>query len=258
MATGKERAASARHRIQNAIALAPPSAADADGLIAGQVAATGPRLLPGEFLSRLREPPKRGDGVRLSNVEAYRYRNLDMRRSQRRMTLFVVPNTGGVATVACVDSGRRGGPLVAACERIANSLTLLKDETYPLGPDPDYAETLTKALEGLNAARVEGRRKLRGARTPATEARIAAALSGVHESAYQTLSRASVSPADQPIHAALVAATRRTSLAYAALAGGAESSDEGRYVRAARRVAAGEAALRRALGRLEQRGYQFQ
>jgi serine/threonine protein kinase len=239
------------------IALAPPGARRGDGLIAGQVAATGQRLLPPTFLRRLRQPLGQGDAVQLDKLEAYRYSYLDLERSDKQTTLFVVPNSGGVATMACVDS-TTAGDLLARCERIANSLTLVKDDAYPLGPDRDYAESLTKTIDSLNDARVEGRRKLRAARTPASQAVIAAALSGIHENAYQSLSRGSVGPADRPVNEALADAVRHAASAYADLSDAAGAGRRADYEIAARRVHDGERAFRLALDRLARRGYQVE
>jgi serine/threonine protein kinase len=243
-------------RFKDAIALAPARAAPGDGLIAGQVASTGPRLLPKGFERHLRKPPGLGDPVELSKLDAYRYGNLHL-RSGRRATLFVTPNTGGVATVACVDSSKTAGALLAGCERIANSLTLVEEESYPLGPDPDYAETLGTVIADLNDARLERRAKLGAAVSPAAQATLATSLGNAYEGAYRSLSRASVSPADQPINVALAIAARRTASGYADMSAAASANEKRRFEKAADRVRHGEAALSRGLRRLKRRGYEL-
>ena len=91
------------------------------------------------------------------------------------MTLYTVPTSAGVATVACVDPS-------ADCESIANTLKLNGGTAFPVGPSKEYASTLSKALGGLDKKVQSGRKALQSAKTPKAQAAAAKQLS----SAYKT------------------------------------------------------------------------
>ena len=232
------------------LALAP----DAPGvqLVAGRVATTGPALLPRPFLKRLGERP-RPDAVRLGELAAYRYRGLRPGRSRRRVTLFVVPTTKGVATVACV--GDRPGDELGGCERIAQTLELSGAKPYPLGPDGRYAAALNKAIATLNSARERGLRELRRAATPNGQARAADGVARAYRSAAKNLSEVSISPVARPANAAIIAALSRAERGYARLAADARGGNHRAYEAAREDVGRGEAAVQRALKGLKRLGY---
>ena len=97
--------------LRNPIALAPRDGPKGAGLGAGMTDATGPELLPASFLSTLEEAPPRDDAVKLGDIEAYRYQDLEPEGYDKSLTLYVAPTTDGVATVACTaGTGARRVP----------------------------------------------------------------------------------------------------------------------------------------------------
>ena len=92
------------------------------------------------------------------------------------MTLYTVPTSAGVATVACVDPS-------ADCESIANTLKLNGGKAFPVGPSKEYASTLSKALGGLDKKVQSGRKALQSAKTPKAQAAAAKQLSSAYKSA---------------------------------------------------------------------------
>ena len=65
-------------------------------LLAGLTAAKGPTLLPAGLLERLPAIPQRDDPVKVGNLDAYRYRDLQPDPGGGRVTLYVAPTTRGV------------------------------------------------------------------------------------------------------------------------------------------------------------------
>ncbi len=109
--------------------------------------ATGPALLPASFLSLLDEAPPRDDAVKLGQIEAYRYEDLQPEGFDGRLTLYVAPTTDGVATVACTAAGS-AGEFLPACEDVATGLRLVNGEVFALGADEDYLAQLDKTMGG--------------------------------------------------------------------------------------------------------------
>jgi hypothetical protein len=221
-------------------------------LIAGQVDATGPSLLPAAFLKLLDEEPSRDDAVRLNGLTAYRYARLRPRGLGRPVTLFVAPTTAGVATVACPETGV-GGDI--GCERIAATLRLTSGEAFPLGPDRTYQKRLAAMVSELAVDRTAGRRALRRARTPSGQARLARGLARSYGTAVRSLSGLKVSPAAAEANRRLATALAQAGRAYDALARSATTQSKAGYSRARRRISRAEGKVERELTALEAIGY---
>ena len=152
-------------RFDQPVVLAPASGRAR--LVAGQVAATGPALLPAGLLARLPGGAPDGEPVHLGRLEALRYRNLKPRGLDGSLQLYAVPTTRGVATVACTTpAGPEAASFLANCESVATSLQLSGAKPYALGPDPAYARTLSTTLGKLDRARAPAAARLRRADTP--------------------------------------------------------------------------------------------
>jgi hypothetical protein len=231
---------------QIALAGAPAGAA----VLAGMSDATGPKLLSKALLARLGKDPKH-DSVRLGSAAAYRYKGLQASSPAQRLTLYAVPTTAGVATLACV------GPAASSpdCEAVATTLRLKGVKAFPLGPNANYAKALNKAITTLNARALAGRRQLAKARTRATQAKAATALAGAYRTAASALRGVPVSPADRAANDALLTALQTTNSAYARLASAANRGQQGAYAKAQAAVAAGERAVNSAIGAMRDLGY---
>ncbi len=237
---------------EDRLALAPDRPGRYPLLVAGQVAASGPALLPRAFLRRLGERP-RPEAVRLHELAAYRYRDLRPRGFAGRLTLFVVPTTRGVATVAC--AAERSSAELGACGRIAQTLELVDGKPYPLGADERYADTLDQALGKLRRRRGAGRRRLAEATTPSAQAGSARDVASAYGAAATALARASVGPAAQAANRAIVAALKDTQAAYGRLASTATRADANAYREAASAIRRAEARVERHLRALRPLGY---
>jgi hypothetical protein len=238
------------------IVLAPTAGPATERLVAGQVTeAGGPTLLPPSFLERLGDPPPRDQAVRLGRVVAYRYAGLEPEGTLQRLTLYVAPTTGGVATVACVSGSRPSPGFLAECERVATTLQVRGAEPVELGPSQSYADALDRVMRRLNSRRATGRAQLRAARTADGQGRTAAGIARAYADAVRALKAAPAGPAVRDTHARVVAAMTRTQRGYERIAASAGDGERGRYNAGVRAATQGEKALARALRELESAGY---
>ena len=226
------------------------------GVVAGRSAATGPTLLPAAFVKRLAGRPA-ADRVRLGALQALRYRGLRPGGAGPALTVFAVPTSRGVATVACLAPPASAAAAVfqADCQRVAASLKLSGPRAFGLGPQADYARGADRAITALAAARLRDRRALAGARTQGGQGRLAAALATAHDRALRALSGLAISPADAEAHASLVAAIRRARDGYARMSRAARHHDAKGFAAGERAVRGGDAGLRTARATLEDLGY---
>jgi hypothetical protein len=217
--------------------------------------ARGARLLPAAFVELLQRTPHR-EAVRLGSLAGFRYRDLRHRRLLGSLTVYAVPTTAGVATIACL-APRPEAPALERCESVATTLALRGADPLPLGPNRRYAAAVNTALTSLETQRSEGRRALSEAGTPAAQARAADQLAAAYRAAAAGLGRAAPGPIEEPYHRSIAAAVDRAAGGYAALAEAARAHRRLDYDRAAAQVARAEDALDRAVRALERIGYKF-
>jgi hypothetical protein len=236
--------------------LAPSGSDRRTGLAAGQVNATGPRLLPESFLRRLGGRPPSGTPVELGDLEALRYSNLRPKGYEGKLTLLTVPTTAGVATIACAAPAGTPESVTDQCEQIATTLRLVKAHAFPLGPQKGYADALNQELKSLNEARKTKLKQGRDAKTPDEQASVFDALAHSYRAAANRLDAARVSPAAQPANQAIVGALHDGERAYSAMAGAARSNANSSYVQARAAARQADAQLEAALDRLGNLGYE--
>ncbi len=225
-------------------------------LAAGQVAASGPELLSAGLRSRLPDPSPAGETVRIGDMQALRYSQLEPRGLDGPLQLYAVPTTAGVATIACTGAaGSAGEAFRRDCESVATTLQLSGAEAYTLGPQPAYASALRRTLGELNRAVSSGTARLRQAGTPEEQAAAAAALAGEYRRAGEAVVALEVSPRDAAANRALAGALTRTGSAYASAADAARANDAAAYAAAERRVTRSQGQVRSALSDFEQLGY---
>ncbi len=215
--------------------------------------ARGARLLPPAFVELLLRTPRR-EAVRLGSLAGFRYRDLKHRRSSGSLTIYAVPTTAGVATIACLAPVPDSETLVR-CESVATTLALRGAEALPLGPNQRYAAAVNTALTSLEAQRSEGRRALSEARTPAAQARAADQLAIAYRAAAAGLGRAGPGPIEEPYHRSILATLARAAEGYGALAEAAGAHRRLAYDRAAAQVERAEDGLDRSVRALKRVGY---
>ncbi len=224
------------------------------GLVAGMAAdAAGPRLLGPGFLSALQEPPRPADRVRLGKAEALRYEGLEPEGfGGRALTVFAAPTSGGVATIACYAPPGGGAAFRADCERVAGTLEVEGETTFPLGADKKFAAALGGVLGTLGKRRSAGRAALAKARTSAAQSKAAAGLADAGARARADLGRLDASPALAPALAGLERSLGNAAAAYKRLA---RARRPAAFRRATARVTRAERAVAARLAALEPLGY---
>jgi hypothetical protein len=144
------------------VSLTPPGGTNEGTVTAGFTNARGRSLLPTSFVRQLGEPPPMTDGVRLGELEAYRYSDLKPSGFNGRLTVYVAPTSEGVATVACSAPGSSASSFMPACEGVATSLDLTSGTATRTRPSrttstrstrPSGASTGSAAAAGASCAR---------------------------------------------------------------------------------------------------------
>jgi hypothetical protein len=223
--------------------------------------ASNSALLPADLLSSIGQPagtvPAR-TAVRLpgQRLEAWRYRGLRPAATERELTVYAVPTTTGVATVACAAARAQAGAFADQCEAVAGTLELVSGRPYPVGPSATYANALNATTASLQRATSANEATLRGARTLATQAGAARALAGDYETAAAQLAVLDLSPADRDANRRLVTALRRLSRAYRTVAHAATAGDAARYRAASAAIPEAKARVSSALAGVRATGYE--
>ncbi len=229
------------------------AAASGQRLLAGEVGASGPSLLPAAFTAALNGTPPHPEPVRLGAYEAYRYSGLSVHGLASPLTLYTVPTAGGVATIACLGSTAAASG--SQCAQIAATLKLNGTTAFGLAPSPRYASALRSTFGTLNSPVSTGTARLHAASSAAAQAAAAAQLAAAYTTASRALGRLSVSPAVRSLNASLAASLAALSRNYAALASAARAGNEAAYAQAQRAIGSDGARTTSALMALRQAGY---
>jgi serine/threonine protein kinase len=245
-------------RLTRAVALAPAGDVARGAVVAGLADASAHRssLLPDGLVDSLGlrrgVVPDRTVERLSAGLSAYRYGDLRPLEQGRTLTVYSVPTTAGVATVACVHPAA-GAP--AACEQIARSLALAGEQPFPLGPSRDYAARVDAAVTRLDRTVADERAGLRSAGTPARQGRAARAIAAAHRRARAALA-GELSPADEESRERLAAALRAAESGWSRLASAASGDRAPAYASARRATARAQAQVVEALSALRADGYQ--
>jgi len=241
--------------LRDAIVLLPGSIGGAT-IMAGMSSATGATLLPAALTPRLDRVP-RPASVRLDRMTALRYADLPVGGLTRRMTVFAVPTSRGVLTLACLAPPRDAAALRPVCDRVALSLRLTRGRALASGPSARYQAGLNALVGTLDAVRADERAKLASAGKASQQARHAERLAGAYAEAHATGSEQEVSPREAAAHARILAALGATRAAYAQMADAAHVAGVGAYERGTDQVGIGERRVRAALTALTALGYEI-
>ena len=153
------------------------------------------------------------------------------------MTLFTVPTSEGVATVACVDPS-------ADCESIANTLKLNAGTAFPVGPSKEYAAGLGKTLGTLDKKANAGRKALAGRGHPEGAGGRGEGPLGRVQQRRRRRSRSSRSRRPtRAVNQQLAPALKQTGNAYGKLASAASSGNKSAYNKARASVQSAEQAV---------------
>ncbi len=229
------------------------SASSSQSLLAGEVNASEPSLLPAAFTAAVNGTLPHPTAVKLGAYEAYRYSGLSVHGLASPLTLYTVPTTGGVVTIACLGSAAAASG--SQCAQIAATLKLNGTTAFGLAPSQQYASALGSAFGTLNSAVNTGTDRLRKASSASAQATAAAQLASAYATASRALAKLSVSPAVRSINANLATSLAALSRDYASLASAARAGNEAAYAQAQRAIGSDGARTTSALTALRQAGY---
>ncbi|HEX4109868.1 MAG TPA: hypothetical protein VHX88_17165, partial [Solirubrobacteraceae bacterium] len=232
------------------LALAP--AGGSPSLAAGMVSAQGPTLLPASLLAKLPSTPT-GTAVRIGSVEGLSYSGLSVAGVSGPLTLYVIPTSAGVATVACLAPGVPAPK--ASCEQVADTLRVSGATVYPLGASHSYAASLSRALTSLQSSRTGAQARLAGAKTVAAQARALSTLAGLYSSAAHAVSALSPSPQVADFNGRIVSALSGLAGDYTRAAAAVRHTSAGNYRAASRAIGSGSSTLTSAIAALTRAGY---
>jgi serine/threonine protein kinase len=229
------------------------------GMVTGN-AATNNALLPAGFLDSIGQstssvPARSAVRLPAQNLQAWRYLNLRPVGAPRQVTVYTVPTSGGVATVACAAPPARATALGPQCDAIAGTLLLRRGTAYPVGPSDGYATSLNGTIGNLQQATRSGQQSLQSSTTLAGQAAAARSLASAYDSAAAQLSALNLSPADRATNTQLLQALRGAARAYRRSARAATASDADAYRAASAEVPAATAKVNAALAAVAAAGY---
>jgi hypothetical protein len=247
----------------NAVAAGPRGKAGGPvvefGLVKGNRAANS-TLLPAAFLSSTGQSSGSAPAhtaVRLpkQSLEAWRYTGLRPVGVARELTVYTVPTSAGVATVACAVPASQGASLAAQCDAIAGTLQLKKATAYPVGASDTYATALNGTIGELQQTSRSQETTLQAAQTLAGQAAAANALASAYDAAAAQLAALQLSPADRQANGALVTALRAAAAAYRKAARAATAGDADAYRTASAAVPGATTQVNSALAGVAAAGY---
>jgi hypothetical protein len=226
-------------------------------LTAGTAAdAGGPTLLPASFRRRLQGPLPTAGPVTLGGLQAFRYSGLQVRGTPGPLTVYAVPTTAGVATIACsAASGASAARWQPECDQVAATLHLVGTTAYPLGVSAPYARALSATFDRLRSATSGPLAALHTAASPSGQATAADQLAAAYTHAAAELGGVAVSPVVRDAQRSMLAALTKIGGGYSRLAGAARAGSGDAYTRAGQDVSSGSSDLTRALQSLASLGY---
>ena len=239
---------------QDRIAIGPRVAAGRQALLAGQVPASGTRLLPAALLTGPGGADVQHDAVRIGNADAFRFENLRPEGLAGAATVYLLLTDRGRTAIACY-AAVPSAAFDKSCAEVAASLELTDAKALELAPSPRYAAALTKALSAAAAQRVAGDRTLRTAKTSVGQAGAAGDLAKRYAAAARGVRRLAAPAAARDANAAIATALSDTGEAFSRAASAARGRDRGDFRRARTAVRRADRALRSAVGALGQLGY---
>ena len=229
------------------------------GLVKGRTASNS-SLLPAAFLGSTGQasggvPPRKAVRLPAHNLQAWRYAGLQPLGADRRLTIYTVPTSAGVATLACAAPARQGQAFAPQCDAVAATLQLTRATPYPIGPSNAYASSLNGTISSLQQTATPAEQGLVGSRTLAGQAAAARSLANAYTVAAAQLGGLNLSPADRSANARLVAALRAAARAYGNAAHAATAGNAGAYRAASAAIPAAKARVNSALAGVRAAGY---
>jgi hypothetical protein len=233
-------------------------AADGDrGIVAGVVRRPGVSLLPRTLEEQVGGRARSGgEPVTVAGFDARRYAAIPLRGSDNQLTVYAVPTSEGVATVACYAP--RVDAMSVPCDEAASSLRIRRGEPYSLTPDPEYGAGVNDVMRDLQKPRRLFRQRLGKATTRYQQYSAAAGLAAEFERAARSLARMRPESGAASAHEDLVRALRDVGSVYRRLERNARAGDAAAFDRVRRQLGSREGKVQGALDALKPLGYTIQ
>ena len=229
------------------------TARPASGVSVGTTRATGPTLLPASLRRRLSGPLPKPERMPMGELASLRYRRTAVRGFDRELTLYTAPTSAGVVTAACYEPATGSEQFSRGCERVVQSVEMLRGQPRPLGGTPELAAATERIVDELNRALRRDRRNLTRAKDARAQSAAADALAADYSRAARRMEALPAGPALADATVPVAAALRSAARGYRSLAAAARASDPGAYRRAEDSVQVAESRSQRRLRELERR-----
>jgi serine/threonine protein kinase len=200
-----------------------------DTVAVGYTSTRSASLLPAEFTRTLEDPPEDPEPVRLGEATGARYAGLRQRGSGAHVTVYAVPTSSGVATVAC--QGARSGAVASTCGPIAATLEITGPTVYSPPPRQDFARALNRTMTTLVRAESRLDARLGDARSASRIAALLDDLGGAYATAARSLREIDTAPFEERPTAAVVKTLVGLGRTADATGAAAADGDRGRYAR---------------------------
>jgi hypothetical protein len=245
--------------IAQPVLLAPNGDAAHGGLIVGQLG-DEPSPLPERFLERLSRLPST-EVVQLLNTQAYRYSQLTVKGSDRRLTLYAIPGSATAVTAIVCYASAGFSSYLRTCEQLAPTLAIatgrpqVEVQAYDsLTPEADYGRQLRAAVGRVDGLLATLRPEIRPGASRVAVAGVARRLADGLDSAARSLSGVPP-PAARRAHVALTESLRQARAAYLSLGAAVGAGSTLAYDAARTQIYLAEAGISVALKKLTLLGY---
>jgi tRNA A-37 threonylcarbamoyl transferase component Bud32 len=223
---------------------------------AGISAVRGPTLLPSAYRDQPAAAPSRRERRALGSLQAYRYSGLATPGTALSITVFVVPTSVGVATLACGFADREElSEVTEICGRVASTLRITGGKAYALGPSPVFARALRKRIDRLIDRRIKGERAMENARDGEGQAVAAEGVAAAFGRAAAELASLRITPESAWGRRAVVSALGANRRRYEDVAAASRAEDDPAYMAAVDALNRAEERLSDALAGLRTLGY---
>ena len=235
---------------------AGPDASGRTGVEASVVTYHPPSLLAQDTLDAVEGRLPAPAAVRLGNgVQAYRYDGLRLAGRPGLVTIYAVPTTDWVATLACFAPSALAPRFAAACATVAATLRPAGARAVPVGPSPAFGDRVARVLADLRIDTAAPQRRLAQAVTARDQAAAARRLAHAYGDAAGVLDDLPDRVVDGIAIAGLSSGLSEAAGAYDQLAAAAGAGSRPDYDRAKDALGAARGAIRDGRLALARAGY---
>lgn len=224
-------------------------------LVAGRFTETGANLLPPGLADRLETSP-RGEPISVGDLQGYRYRGLARPGEAGAVDLYVFRTDQGTFAVSCFAGEEVTRAYLRQCAAIAGTVRVEGAAPLPLGGSATYGRAVRSTMATLNTSRSRLRARLRSARTPQGQARLAGGLASSYRTAAGSLASVSAPAAVADANEQIVRTMRLVANSYDRLASAARADNRAAFNRARVQVRQREQLLDARLRALQAAGYE--